>query len=54
MLQTMIKQRRDSIGLYEKGGRPELAQQEAEGPSVVYKDPIDPRQNRTAAGLDSG
>ena len=30
MLQSMIKQRRESIALYEKGGRMELAQQEAE------------------------
>ena len=30
MLQGMIKQRRESIELYEKGGRQELAQQERE------------------------
>jgi uncharacterized protein YqeY len=30
LLQSMIKQRRDSIKLYEKGGRLELAQQEDE------------------------
>ncbi len=29
MLQTMVKQRRDSIAMYEKGGRLELAEQEA-------------------------
>lgn len=29
MLQSMIKQRRDSIEMYEKGGRLELAEQEA-------------------------
>jgi uncharacterized protein YqeY len=29
MLQGMIKQRRESIELYEKGGRPELAAKEA-------------------------
>ena len=28
MLQSMIKQRRESIGLYEQGGRPELAEKE--------------------------
>ena len=28
MLQSMIKQRRESIGLYEQGGRPELADKE--------------------------
>lgn len=30
MLQTMIKQRRESIDLYERGGRLELAEQEAD------------------------
>jgi hypothetical protein len=30
MLQSMIKQRRESIEMYEKGGRVELAEQEAE------------------------
>jgi len=29
LLQSMIKQRRDSIEMYEKGGRPELAEREA-------------------------
>ena len=28
MLQTMVKQRRDSIAMYEQGGRPELAKAE--------------------------
>jgi hypothetical protein len=31
----MIKQRRDSIALYEKGGRMELAQQEAEEIAII-------------------
>jgi len=35
MLQSMIKQRRDSISLYEQGGRMELAQQEAEEIAVI-------------------
>ncbi len=35
LLQSMIKQRRESIGLYEKGGRMELAQGEAEEISVI-------------------
>jgi len=35
MLQSMIKQRRESIALYEKGGRMELAQQEAEEIAVI-------------------
>jgi uncharacterized protein YqeY len=30
LLQSMVRQRRDSIKLYEKGGRQELADQEAE------------------------
>ena len=35
MLQSMIKQRRESICLYEKGGRLELAQQEQNEISVI-------------------
>ena len=35
LLQSMIKQRRDSIKLYEKGGRLELAQQESEEIGVI-------------------
>ena len=35
LLQSMIKQRRDSIPLYEKGGRMELAQQEAEEIAII-------------------
>ena len=35
LLQSMIKQRRDSIEAYEKGGRMELAQQEAEEISII-------------------
>ena len=35
LLQSMIKQRRESIQLYEKGGRMELAQQEAEEIAVI-------------------
>jgi len=37
MLQTMIKQRRDSIELYEKGGRLDLAEQEAEEITVIER-----------------
>ena len=37
LLQSMIKQRRESILLYEKGGRMELAQQEAEEIAVIEK-----------------
>ena len=35
MFQTMIKQRRESITMYEQGGRPELAQQEAEEIAII-------------------
>ncbi len=35
MLQTMVKQRRDAIVLYEQGGRQELAQQEREEIEVI-------------------
>lgn len=37
MLQTMVKQRRDSIELYEKGGRLELAEQEAEEITIIER-----------------
>jgi uncharacterized protein len=37
MLQGMLKQRRESIELYEKGGRPELAQQEREEMQVIER-----------------
>ena len=35
VLQKMIKQRRESIDMYEKGGRPELAQAEAAEVAVI-------------------
>lgn len=35
LLQAMIKQRRESIALYTEGGRPELAQQEADEIEVI-------------------
>ena len=35
MLQAMIKQRRESIGLYEQGNRPDLANQENEEIAVI-------------------
>jgi len=35
MLQSMIKQRRDSMDMYEKGGRPELAEREGLEISVI-------------------
>ena len=35
LLQKMIKQRQESITMYEQGGRPELAQQEREEAEVI-------------------
>jgi uncharacterized protein len=35
LLQKMIKQRHESIELYEKGGRPELAQQERDEVAII-------------------
>lgn len=35
MLQSMIKQRRESIEMYEKGGRPELAEREAKEIDII-------------------
>ena len=37
MLQSMVKQRRESITLYEQGGRLELAQAEAEEIAIIEK-----------------
>jgi uncharacterized protein YqeY len=42
MLQAMIKQRRESIVLYEQGNRPDLAQQERE--EIVVIESFLPRQ----------
>ena len=47
MLQGMIKQRRESIELYRKGNRPELAQQEGEEIAVI--ETFLPRQMDDAA-----
>jgi uncharacterized protein YqeY len=37
MLQSMMKQRRESIALYEQGGRLELAEQEAEEIAIIER-----------------
>jgi uncharacterized protein YqeY len=37
VLQRMVKQRRESIALYEQGGRPELAAAEAEEVAVIER-----------------
>jgi len=42
MLQAMVKQRRESIGLYEQGNRPDLVQQERE--EIVVIESFLPRQ----------
>ena len=37
MMQGMIKQRRESVALYEKGNRPELAKQESDEIAVIER-----------------
>ena len=37
LLQSMIKQRRDSMAMYEQGGREDLVQQEAEEIEIIQK-----------------
>lgn len=37
MLQSMIKQRRESIEMYEKGNRPELAEREAQEIDIIER-----------------
>ena len=37
VLQTMIKQRNDSIAMYQQGNRPELAEQEAEEIEIIRR-----------------
>jgi len=37
VLQTMIRQRHDSIALYDQGGRPELAAQEADEIGIIER-----------------
>ncbi|CAA7619792.1 conserved hypothetical protein [Candidatus Terasakiella magnetica] len=37
MLQSMIKQRRESITMYQQGNRPELAQQEADEIAIIER-----------------
>jgi uncharacterized protein YqeY len=47
MLQSMIKQRNESVALYEKGGRPELAEKEKTEIAVIER--FLPRQMDEAA-----
>lgn len=51
MLQTMVKQRRESIGLYEQGGRLELADRERREIEIIERflpEPLDERQVKAA------
>ena len=55
LLQSMIRQRRDSIELYEKGGRCELAQQEAEEIGIIERFlPQQMGEAEIAAAIDGG
>lgn len=53
LLQSMIKQRHDSIALYRQGNRPDLAQQEAEEIAVINRFlPPQLSEAETAAAVD--
>lgn len=54
MLQTMVKQRNESAGMYEQGGRPELAQQEREEIAVIERFlPKQMTEEESAAAIDA-
>ncbi|MDA1091338.1 MAG: GatB/YqeY domain-containing protein [Proteobacteria bacterium] len=54
LLQSMIKQRRESIKLYEQGGRMELAQQEAEEIAIIEDFlPAQMSDDNIAAAIDA-
>jgi uncharacterized protein YqeY len=54
MLQKMVKQRHESIAMYEQGGRPELAQQEREEIAVIESFlPKQLSEMETAAAVDA-
>ena len=54
MLQTMVKQRNESAGMYEQGGRPELAQQEREEIAVIERFlPKQMSDEESAAAIDA-
>lgn len=54
MLQTLVKQRNESAGLYEQGGRPELAQQEREEIAVIERFlPKQMSEEEAAAAIDA-
>ena len=53
MLQSMMKQRRESISLYEQGGRLELAQQEAEEIAIIERFlPVQLSESEMAAAVE--
>jgi uncharacterized protein YqeY len=60
MLQTMIKQRRESIALYEQGNRTDLAQKEREEIAIIegflprQLDPAEIQAAATAAIAETG
>lgn len=51
MLQGMVKQRQESMALFEQGGRPELAQQEGEEIQVIER--FLPKQMSESEALDA-
>ena len=54
MLQTLVKQRNESAGLYDQGGRPELAQQEREEIAVIERFlPKQMSEEESAAAIDA-
>ena len=54
VLQKMIKQRRESIGMYESGGRPELAAAEAAEVAVIEAFlPSQMSEDETRAAIDA-
>lgn len=54
MLQTLVKQRNESAGLYDQGGRPELAQQEREEIAVIERFlPKQMSEDESAAAIDA-
>ena len=53
VLQKMVKQRRESIAMYQGGGRPELAQAEADEVSVIERFlPTQMDEARTRAAIE--
>ncbi|MBY6261493.1 GatB/YqeY domain-containing protein [Azospirillum sp. 412522] len=54
MLQSMVKQRNESAGMYEQGGRPELAQQERDEIAVIERFlPRQMNEEEAAAAVDA-